>query len=101
MIEIRRSPIIHPNHHHGLGVGSQELREEREDTVLGVLGGVGLKIFARGKSHTVETCIYTLFQRSIGFQSPRKVEGEPILCPIGSAMPVSGVSGNERFHDPF
>jgi hypothetical protein len=42
------------------------------------LGGVGSKISARGKSHR-ETCIYTLFQRSIGLQVfPGR--GGPMLC---------------------
>ena len=44
------------------------------------IGGRGSKISPRGISHG-KTCIYTLFQRFIGFQSPRKGGGDLCCAP--------------------
>jgi len=47
---------------------------------LRIGGGVALKFPRVAKSHG-KTCIYTLFQRFIGLQSPRKGGGDPCCAP--------------------
>jgi len=64
----------------------------------GFVLGAWTRKFSRVASVTRERASTRFFNVSSACRLPGKWRGL-MQCPIGFAMPVSGASGNERFHD--